>query len=288
MKHRPLRRSRAHLDDLLDGRVTSGDPLGELVAAVRAPAQPNELVGLDAAVAAFVSAASVAPSPEEKTPMLKSVAGRLLALKILAVVAGTAAAGGVAYAAVSDNVITPHGNSAAASHHPGQGDDSDSDDSSGSSSAESSDSDEPSGSDTGSESGSGSESASGSDTGSPSSSPSPSLRGLCTAWLAHPQNDSKLSTNPAFSVLVTAAGGMDAVNGYCTTLLASVAPSHPAHPTQAQNTKSHGPKSSHPAQPTQANDTKSPNPHKPTARPTQAQNTKSHSAPANANKPSSS
>jgi len=271
MKHRPLRRSRAHLDDLLDGRVTSGDPLADLVAAVRAPAQPSELAGLDAALAAFASAASVAPTPEEKTPMLKSVVGRALALKILALVAGTAAAGGVAYAAVSDTIDNPsngaaHGKSALA---PGQTKSHGDDDSS---SASGSESDDPS---DGSSSASGSESdePSGSDSSSPSSSPSPSLRGLCTAWLAHPKNDAKLSTNPAYSVLVTAAGGMDSVNGYCTTLLASAHPSHPAHPTQAQNTKSHGAPSSHPvrpphthsapAHPTQAHDTKSPNPHKP-------------------------
>src|SRR4051812_10814358 len=210
MKHRPMRRSRAHLDDLLDGQVAAGDPLAGLVAAVRAPAQPSELAGLDAALVAFASAASVAPAPEEKIPMLKSVAGRLLALKILAVVAGTAAAGGVAYAAVSDTVTSPHGNSAAASDHPSDhptegSDDSDSTSASGSDSDDPSDSDEPSGSDTGTGG------ASGSDSSEPSSSPSPSLRGLCTAWLAHPQNNAKLAANPAFSVLVTAAGGADSV-----------------------------------------------------------------------------
>ena len=261
-----MRRSRAHLDDLLDGRITPGDPLADLVAAVRAPANPTELAGLDAALVAFASAASVAPAPEEKVSMLKSVAGRLLALKILAVVAGTAAAGGVAYAAVSDTMNTPHGNSAAAhSQHPSKSDDdseSDGTSAAGTESDDPSDSDAPSGSDTGSGS------ASGSESDEPSSSPSPSLRGLCTAWLAHPQNDSKLATNPAYSVLVTAAGGMDSVNGYCTTLLASVAPSHPshpAHPTQAHNTKSANPHkpTAKPGHPTQAHNTKAPNPHKP-------------------------
>src|SRR4051794_6861115 len=181
MKHRPLRRSRAHLDDLLDGQVAAGDPLAGLVAAVRAPAQPSELAGLDAALVAFASAASVAPAPEEKIPMLKSVAGRLLALKILAVVAGTAAAGGVAYAAVSDNLGAPHGSAAASAHDSSDPSESDSDESSAPGTGTSS---EPSESD--SDTGSGSESGEPSDSESdePSGSPSPSLRGLCTAWLA--------------------------------------------------------------------------------------------------------
>src|SRR4051794_21467102 len=113
MKHRPPRRTRAHLDDLLNGRPTAVDPLADLVAAVRSPAQPSELGGLDAAVAAFSAAPGVAGPPEERTPMLKSVAGRLLALKVLAIAAGTAAAGGVAYAAVSGNLDSPNGSSSA-------------------------------------------------------------------------------------------------------------------------------------------------------------------------------
>ena len=231
MKHRPLRRTRAHLDDVLDGRAPAGDPLVDLVAAVRAPAHRAELTGLDAALAAFVSASSVAPSPEEKTPMLKSVAGRLLALKVLAAVAGTAAAGGVAYAAVNGNLEhSPNGNSAAVAGKsagaPSRNDESSSTGSDDSSSASGTAS-QPS------------ESASGTESGSegPKGTPSPSLQGLCTAWLAHPRDIAKVSGNPAFSVLITAAGGADAVNAYCTSLLATAHPSHPAHPTQAQNTK---------------------------------------------------
>jgi hypothetical protein len=261
MRHRPLRRTRAHLDSVIEGRPTQADPLVDLVAAVRAPAQPHELGGLDAAVAAFAAAPGVAPSPEEKTPMLKSVAGRLLALKILAVTAGAAAAGGVAYAATADHIGTPNAHSAVAADEsssaaPG---------SSGAPGSETESSDEPSSAPGGGTESSGTES-------SPSESkaaPSPSLVGLCTAWLAHPRDITKVSTNPAFSVLIKAAGGGDAVNGYCTTLLATARPSHPvhpthpahpshpAHPTQAKN-------SSHtkPAHPTQAKNTKAPNPHK--------------------------
>ena len=170
--------------------------------------------------------------------MLKSVAGRLLALKILAVTAGAAAAGGVAYAATTGDLAAPHGQSAlhANAHSSGA--------------PESDDESSPTEGDDSSTAGSPSEtgSSSESDESGSSAAPSPSLVGLCHAWLAHPSNNAKLSTNPAYSVLVTAAGGVDAVNGYCTTLLASAHPSHPArpsHPTQAKNS-SH----SHPAHPT--------------------------------------
>jgi hypothetical protein len=87
----------------------------------------------------------------------------------------------------------------------------------------------------------------------PSATPSPSLRGLCRSWLARPHEHGKADTNPAFTVLVTAAGGTDSVQAYCTDLLAtapsgsetssspSASPSHehgkpstvpsPSHPT---------------------------------------------------------
>src|SRR3954451_16406141 len=105
MRHRPPRSTRAQLEALLDGRPTADDPLADLVAAVRAPGQPHELSGLDAAGATLaapgVAGAAAPPAP---VPALRRVAGRLLALKIVAVAAGTAVAGGVAYAAVSGNL----------------------------------------------------------------------------------------------------------------------------------------------------------------------------------------
>jgi hypothetical protein len=252
MRHQPLRRSRAHLDDLLEG-PNAHDPVARLLAAASAPAQPGELVGLESAVAAF-AAAPTGPVPlEEKIPMLTQVAGRLAAVKVLAVVAGAAATGGVAFAAVSNNHAEPNAHAAIAgtsSGAPGSGLTS-TDGSTGSSSAV------PSGSGT-----SGTESSSGRP--GHTATPSPSLPGLCTAWLAHPRDAAKMSGNPAFSVLIKAAGGTDAVNGYCATVVASAHPTHPAHPTQAQNSTSNSAPSSHPSHP---------------AHPTQAQNTKSHPAP---------
>ena len=258
MKHRPPRRNAAHLDALLDGRPTASDPLADLVAAVRAPTQPHEMAGLDHALATFASSSDVVPTPTEENPrMLTSVAGRLLALKILAVVAGTAAAGGVAYAAANGNLTSANGHAAVAGASSGAPEGSAA--SSGSSSSDSSSSaDDPSAT----ESSSGSGSASGSE--SKSGAPSPSLVGLCNAWLAHPRDIAKVSTNPAFSVLIKAAGGADAVNGYCTTVLTTAGhplhsshPTHPAHPSQAQNTKT---KSSESPEPSETTHTKKPKP----------------------------
>jgi hypothetical protein len=264
MKHRPPRRNAAHLDALLDGRPTASDPLADLVAAVRAPTQPHEMAGLDHALAAFASSSDVVLTPTEENPrMLTSVAGRLLALKILAVVAGTAAAGGVAYAAANGNPTTSNGHAAVAGASSGAPDGSAA--SSGSSSTDSGDkssssADEPSA--TESASGSGSASSSKSKSGAPS----PSLVGLCNAWLAHPRDIAKVSTNPAFSVLINAAGGADAVNGYCTTVLTTAGhplhsshPTHPAHPTQARNTKSKSSGSESP-EPSETTHTKKPKP----------------------------
>jgi hypothetical protein len=90
----------------------------------------------------------------------------------------------------------------------------------------------------------------------PNGSPSPNLRGLCTAYSAGvAANPGKALANPAFTVLITTAGGKDQVAGYCTTLLATpagaAASSHPgsaadpqpstrvSHPTGPEDTPSH-------------------------------------------------
>lgn len=55
-----------------------------------------------------------------------------------------------------------------------------------------------------------------------SATPSPSLQGLCHAYDAGAgSNPGKALENPAFTALITAAGGKDKVSSYCTTLLAS-------------------------------------------------------------------
>ncbi|MEU4714647.1 hypothetical protein AB0F73_13450 [Micromonospora purpureochromogenes] len=97
--------------------------------------------------------------------------------------------------------------------------------------------------------------------------PSPSLVGLCRAYTVKAgDNPGKALESPAFTVLITTAGGREQVAGYCTTLLAaekgkpshrpSVMPSHPtgkpdARPTPQETTRTGGPGGDHkPAAPT--------------------------------------
>jgi hypothetical protein len=65
----------------------------------------------------------------------------------------------------------------------------------------------------------------------PNGSPSPNLRGLCTAFNAGVgENPGKALENPAFTVLITSAGGKDQVGTYCTALLATRSEAAPTHP----------------------------------------------------------
>lgn len=66
----------------------------------------------------------------------------------------------------------------------------------------------------------------------PASSPSPSLRGLCQAYTSHAgSNPGKALSNPAFSALITAAGGKDKAAAFCASLLASSPGNSPtSHP----------------------------------------------------------
>jgi len=184
--------------------------------------------------------------------MIKSLLTKAIATKILAGTAVAAATGGVALAA-ADGHFSPHSRLAAPATSSAQPTDPAESDSSTDTSptvpsvpptdgtSTSSSADETSGS------------------AKPASAvPSPSLQGLCTAYEAGVANaHGKALQNPAFTVLINAAGGLDAVNGYCTTLLSnspaahpgkpSIHPTHPVHPT-------------HPAMPTQAQNTHTPQP----------------------------
>ena len=93
----------------------------------------------------------------------------------------------------------------------------------------------------------------------------PSLTGLCTAYQAHEARQAHGHANPnadkylnshAFSVLVTAAGGTDGVQDYCTALIGP-APTRPSHPVSSDHpsrpthtTPSHPSSTDHPSRPT--------------------------------------
>lgn len=80
--------------------------------------------------------------------------------------------------------------------------------------------------------------------------PHPNLNGLCHAWLAGAGAEhGNARNNPAFSVLVATAGGSDAVDGYCTTLIGSN--SHPSgndsdEPGGTESEAPHPNRTSHP------------------------------------------
>ena len=74
--------------------------------------------------------------------------------------------------------------------------------------------------------------------------PSPSLIGLCQAYLAGAGADhGKALDNPAFTALITAAGGRDKVDAYCASLPTSAAGnatnSHPSAPPATHPTVTH-------------------------------------------------
>jgi hypothetical protein len=219
------RRSRAELEHLLDGRPVRQDALAQLISAARTPEARVDPAGLAAALAEFRSVSSpLCANHPRRNSMIKNVAAKMVAAKLLLIGGvAVAATGGVAAAAASTGHLPsplPHSSHAAAvavaavaSHRPTAAPTS-----SATSSSASSSSSEPS-----------SESASPSSeptSAHPSATPSPSLPGLCRSWLARPHMHGKADTNPAFTVLVTAAGGTDSVDGYCTALLAT-APGHP-------------------------------------------------------------
>jgi hypothetical protein len=70
-------------------------------------------------------------------------------------------------------------------------------------------------------------------------SPSPSPAGLCRAYERDQQNDEggKALDDPAFSPLITAAGGKDKVAGYCATLLRPTQEKKPEPPPKGQTKK---------------------------------------------------
>jgi hypothetical protein len=229
------------------GSIVDPEPLAGLLAAAAAPGRPVELTGEEAAVMAF-SDARLALTPQPRRPMRKSTMAKLAtaqAVIVLAVAgAGVALAGGLGHlpgAASSNEHATARPAASAASRAPA----------SGSATANSA------------------HNAAASHHPAPSGSPSPNLRGLCTAYQAAVgDNPGKALDNPAFTVLISTAGGKDKVAAYCTTLLATPASTAPTHPGQAPTHPSPptGPPSTHPSHPT--NTPSTPNHPSPPATPT--------------------
>ena len=184
------------LDGARSGRRGGGDPLADLLALAAAPAARDELAGEAAALAAFRAAC---PAPAERTrrpSRLRTTMAKALTLKAAAVLAATAA-GGVALAASTGALPNPlvgttQSAPGVAGHVGGR------------------------------------PSAGGSHRGGsegPDATPSPSLLGLCHAYVAGAGSErGKALDNPAYSVLITTAGGKEKVDAFCADLLASAGP----------------------------------------------------------------
>jgi hypothetical protein len=211
---------------LLRGEGTGPDRLTELLAAAAAPASREELGGEEAAVTAFREAHLAPAHQQRRQSMIKTALAKLLTLKVAAAALTVTAAGGVALAAGTGNLP----------HSLGGG--------------------TPTAQPTPSHDGGTPHTSKAAAAHDHSASPSPSLVGLCHAYKAGAgDNPGKALDNPAFTHLITVAGGKDKVAAYCTALLKAhpgkAGGSHPTgapatHPTGAPSTHPTGGPSSHP------------------------------------------
>ncbi|MBB5868116.1 hypothetical protein F4553_001495 [Allocatelliglobosispora scoriae] len=199
-------------------RPSGDDRLAELLRAAGAPGRPEEFTGEAAAMAAFRAARRGASVVQVEAPPRRLAWRRLLTVKVVALVAAVAV-GGVAVAAGAGVLPNPLRPAPAASspapkppHVPG----------------------------------------SAAPTTTPSSTPgrgtpakpAANAVGLCTSYLRHPDRaDGKAAKSPAFAGLVSAAGGSDRIESYCSDLLAgrgkngpSAKPGHP-HPSRGGRAK---------------------------------------------------
>ena len=205
-------------EDLLNGGGVDGRHarVADVLRAAASPGRPAELAGRHEVVAAFHSARlRPEPSPRRQS-MIKTAVVKLLTVKAAAIAAlVVAGGGGVALAASTGALPNP-----LTSHQPAPA----------SSSGQS-----------------GSHGPAASPHPRGSADPSPSLVGLCHAYTAGAgSSQGNTLDNPAFTALVTAAGGKANVDSYCTNLLASDA----AHPSGAPGDHPTGAPSSHPGAPT--------------------------------------
>ncbi|SMD27496.1 hypothetical protein [Kibdelosporangium aridum] len=251
--HRSRRIDRQTAERLLRGghvRAQAGgsDALSDLLAAASAPPREGELAGEQAALAAFRAArlASV-PRPRRRWMLTKTALTKLLTVKIAATAVTAVAVGGVAVAAATGNLPTQRGDSptvppmVTVSSTTGQVTPTPSIVATGAPDAAGKNATDTNPSDTNPSDNNAADKnhKNPSDTNdadkntSGDGSPSPSVVGLCQAYTAGTGADpGKALDNPAFTVLITTAGGTDKVPAYCTDLLGNQpGQSSAAHPT---------------------------------------------------------
>jgi hypothetical protein len=229
----PRRIDRRTAEQLLSGAphpeyAAGSDPLSDLLAAAAAPAREGELAGEQLALAAFRDA-RLADAPQ---PRRESMLAKVLTVKVAVIAATVVAAGGVAVAAVTNNLPGQNGDPgrvSATSSVESTSEQSHGPDKSGEH-GKPTDKDKPKGNENKPE---------GKDNnGNGDASPSPSLVGLCNAYTSGQKSEhGKALENPAFSALITAAGGKENVDKFCADLLAVAKPGQPEdkptkdHPT---------------------------------------------------------
>jgi len=208
------------------GSPVGSDRLAELLAAATFPPGRGELAGEEAAVRAFRAARLESTPESRRKPMLKTALAKLATAKV-AIVLAAVGGGGVALAAGSGHLpgagTTDHHASRPASSATGSTHASDSHHSA-----------RPAAQGSGAAAGA----AAAGRSATPNGSPSPNLRGLCTAFNAGVgDNPGKALDNPAFTVLITTAGGKDKTAAFCKTLLATPAAAAPSHPAGSAHPK---------------------------------------------------
>ena len=213
--------SRASAEALLTGTASEPSELAQIIAAARGPADSHELAGESAALIQF-QAARLEPVAAPAPTVRKRMSEKLLAAKVgIAAALAAAATGGVALAAAahtqteSTHPAPPVSTSVAAPSRDG---------------TPTPKATKPAAAPASSHAAavSAEPTPPGAAGSHASASPSPSLRGLCVAYLANGIAGGKRIDNPAFSALVTAAGGKDKVITYCVTLLSEPHPTGPA------------------------------------------------------------
>lgn len=217
--HRSRRIDRRTAEQLLRGQPAQADALSDLLSAAAAPTTAGEFAGEQAALAAFRAAHPTPVLQPRRGSMIKTTLAKLLTVKIAAAAVGAVAVGGVAVAAATGTLPTQSGGNATVpptTSHASQANDV----------ASTAQSERPA--------------ATGDDKKPDNgATPSPSLEGLCKAYTAGAGADhGKALDNPAFTVLITTAGGEDKVSAYCTDLLGEEPGqpdnTHPVPPPAAQ------------------------------------------------------
>ncbi|GAA4595902.1 hypothetical protein GCM10023194_66620 [Planotetraspora phitsanulokensis] len=229
--HRSPRIDRLTAERLLRGETAGPDQLAELLAAAAAPR--GELSGEEAAVAAFREAHLVPALQQRKQSMIKTALLKFVTLKVAAAALSATAVGGVALATGTGHLPESLGGPVpsarpTATHDIGKAHVAGDDPTNVFPSPSPSLSRSP----------------------SASRSPSPSLVGLCRAYQAGAgDNPGKALENPAFTHLITVAGGRDKVAAYCADRLKTRGKAPASRPTGGPKDHPNGKPEDHPSGP---------------------------------------